>query len=53
MCVRGNLFEQRHKRPIHEYHLVFGVIDHVGNLIGSQTDVEGMANGPCSRNTVV
>ena len=40
--------QQRHQRGVDDDHLVLGVIDHVGELLGEQAEVQGVQDRPHS-----
>ena len=42
--------EQGKQRGVDENHLVFGVVDDVGQLIGRQAEVQGMHDGAVAGN---
>ena len=41
--------QQRNQRSVHQDHVVFGVVDHVGELLGEETDVQRMQHGAHAR----
>ena len=45
----GDLLVERQERAVDEDHLVLGVVDDVGQLIGEQPDVEGVQDPPGAR----
>ena len=47
---RGQRLEQRHERLVDEDHLILGVVDDVGELIGEQPDVERVQHRPHTGN---
>jgi hypothetical protein len=54
----GELPEGAEQRPVHEHHVVLGVVDHEGQLLGKEPDVErvqdpaGARHGPVEREVV-
>jgi len=49
----GHLLGERHKRQVEEQHLVLGVVDNVGELVGEEPRVDGVAHGADAGDRVI
>ncbi len=53
LALVANPGEQRRDRTVDDDDLVLGVVDHVGQLLGEQPDVEGVQHSPHGGNRQV